>query len=75
MILFSFSLASRRSKMMRVIKTPLKNEVRIPMLKVVAKPLMGPVPSIKSIIPVSKVVRLESKMAEKAFLYPSGKAF
>ena len=42
----------------------LKSEVRIPITRVVAKPLMGPVPKKKRIKPVRKVVICASKMAE-----------
>ena len=44
----------------------MKNEQTIPMISVVAKPLMGPVPKSRRITPVMIEVRLESKIAEKA---------
>ena len=47
--------------------TAVKNEIRIPMIKVVAKPRIGPVPKLNRMIPVMIDVKLESKMAEKAF--------
>ena len=47
------------------------NEVPIPINKVVAKPLIGPVPKINSIKAVSPVVILASKIDESALLKPS----
>ena len=38
-------------------------EERIPMINVVAKPRIGPVPNKYKIIAVNNVVKLESKMA------------
>ena len=48
--------------------TAVKNEQTIPIIKVVAKPRIGPVPKLKRMIPVMIEVMLESKMAENAFL-------
>ncbi|EJW92693.1 hypothetical protein EVA_19201 [gut metagenome] len=59
---------------MRVRKTAVKNEQHRPMIHVVAKPRMGPVPATSRMIPVMSEVRLESKIAEKAFLYPASRA-
>ena len=53
---------------MRVMYTAVKNEQHKPMMNVVAKPRMGPVPNTKRITPVMIEVRLESKMAEKALV-------
>ncbi len=52
----------------RLRNTAVKNEQIIPMIRVVAKPLIGPVPNHNRIKPVIIDVRLESKMAEKALL-------
>ena len=46
-------------------------DVIIPITKVVAKPLIGPVPNVYKIIPVSKVVTLASMIELYALLYPS----
>ncbi len=48
--------------------TAVKNEHTRPMIRVVAKPLIGPVPNSSRMIPVMIEVRLESKIAEKALL-------
>ena len=48
--------------------TAVKNEQTIPIINVVAKPRIGPVPKLKRMIPVMIEVKLESKIAEKAFL-------
>ena len=55
--------------------TAVKNETKIPIIKVVAKPRIGPVPKLNRITPVMIDVRFESKIAEKAFEYPSANAF
>ena len=52
----------------RLRNTAVKNEQIRPMISVVAKPLMGPVPKSSRITPVMIEVRLESKMAENALL-------
>ena len=44
-----------------------KNEQIIPIIHVVAKPRIGPVPVTSKITPVISDVKLESKIAEKAF--------
>ena len=44
------------SKINRVMKIAQNNEVAIPIIKVVAKPLIGPVPNTKRINPVKPVV-------------------
>ena len=46
-------------------------EVAIPISNVVAKPLIGPVPKIKSIIAVKPVVMLASNIEDNALLKPS----
>jgi len=46
--------------------TAVKNDTRIPIIKVVAKPRIGPVPKLNRMIPVIIDVKLESKIAEKA---------
>ena len=48
-------------------KTAVKNDTQIPIIKVVAKPRIGPVPKTYRMIPVINEVKLESKIAEKAF--------
>ncbi len=48
--------------------TAVKNEQMRPIISVVAKPLIGPVPKSSRITPVMMEVRLESKIAEKALL-------
>ena len=53
--------------MRRVRYTAVKNEQQIPMIRVVANPRTGPVPNTNRITPVMIEVRLESKIAEKAF--------
>ena len=45
----------------------MKNEHTIPIINVVANPRIGPVPNTYRMTPVMIEVRLESKMAEKAF--------
>ena len=52
----------------------MKNEQAIPIIHVVAKPLIGPVPIVRSMTPVMSDVRLESKIAENALLYPARRA-
>jgi len=52
----------------RVRNTAVRNDAVIPMIRVMANPLMAPVPKMARMIPVMIVVRLESRMAEKAFL-------
>ena len=44
------------------------NEHNRPMIRVVAKPLIGPVPKLNRMIPVMIDVIFESKIAENAFL-------
>ena len=62
------SLFMRFSYTIRVRNTAVKNEHTMPMIHVVAKPLIGPVPMVRRMIPVMREVRLESKMAENALL-------
>ena len=50
----------------RVINTAVNNEVRIPMINVNAKPLIGPVPKTYKITPVNKLVIFASIIADKA---------
>ena len=57
-------LSSIATKMSRVMKIAQKSEVRIPIIKVVAKPCTGPVPKMKRTIPVINVVTCPSIMAE-----------
>ena len=58
-----------------MIKIAVKREVPIPIKRVVAKPLIGPVPNINRIKAVSPVVMLASKIEESALLNPSAIAF
>ena len=64
---FSFLESTR----IRVIKIAVNNEVPIPINKVVANPLIGPVPKINKIKAVRPVVILASKIEERALLKPS----
>ena len=50
-------------------------EVAMPINKVVANPLIGPVPNTKRINAVSPVVILASKIEDSALLNPSAMAF
>ena len=59
-----FSFASIRSKIKRVMKIEVNNDARIPMLKVTAKPWIGPSPNLPRTNAVSKVVMFESRIAE-----------
>ena len=52
----------------RVANTAVKNEHAIPIIYVVAKPLIGPEPLKNKMIPVITEVKFESKIAENAFL-------
>ena len=47
-------------------KTAVNNEVKIPMIKVNANPLIGPVPKTYKMIPVSKLVIFASMIADNA---------
>ena len=49
-------LATRASKMRRVMKMAVNKDDKIPMINVVAKPWTGPEPKMKSTIPVRRVV-------------------
>ena len=70
-----FPFSFRASIKKRVIKMAVKSEVAIPINKVVANPLMGPVPNTKRINAVSPVVILASKIEDSALLNPSAMAF
>ena len=59
-----FSFASIRSKIKRVMKIEVNNDARIPMLKVTAKPWIGPSPNLPRTNAVSNVVMFESRIAE-----------
>ena len=52
-------------------KIAVKSEVRIPINKVVANPLIGPEPNINSITAVRPVVMFASNIEESAFENPS----
>ena len=56
-------------------KIAVNNDVIIPIRRVVANPLIGPVPKIKRINAVRPVVMLASKIDERALLNPSAIAF
>ena len=60
-------LFANQKKNRRLRYTAVKKEQIRPMIRVVAKPLMGPVPKSSRITPVITDVRFESKIAEKAF--------
>ena len=47
--------------------TAVKNEIKIPIISVVAKPRIGPVPKLNRMIPVMIDVKLESKIAKEAW--------
>ena len=64
----NLSLPMKYSYTKRVMNTAVKKEIQIPIIKVVAKPRIGPVPKLNKIIPVNKEVMLESKIALNAFL-------
>ena len=70
-----FPFSFRASIKKRVIKMAVKSEVPIPINKVVANPLMGPVPNTKRINAVSPVVILASKIEDNALLNPSATDF
>ena len=70
-----FPFSFRASIKKRVIKMAVKSEVPIPINKVVANPLMGPVPNTKRINAVSPVVILASKIEDSALLNPSATDF
>ena len=46
--------------------TAVKKDTRIPIINVLAKPRIGPVPKLNRMIPVMMDVRFESKIAENA---------
>ncbi len=54
-----------------VIKIAVNNEVKIPINRVVANPLIGPVPKINKTRAVTPVVAFASKMDDNALLKPS----
>ena len=54
-----------------VINIAVNNDVKIPMINVVAKPLIGPVPNTNNIKAVKPVVILASKIEDNAFAKPS----
>ena len=56
-------------------KIAVNKEVPIPINKVVANPLIGPVPKTKRIKAVKPVVIFASRMEDKALLNPSFTAF
>ena len=55
--------------------TAVKKDTKIPIINVVAKPRIGPVPKLNRMIPVMIDVKLESKKAEKAFEKPSANTY
>gem|GEM_PF-5498769 len=57
--------------MPRVTMIAVNIDVRMPIDRVTAKPLIGPVPMANRMPPTSKVVRLPSRIAEKALSKPS----
>ena len=66
--LLKASVRLNQRKKRRLRYTAVKKEQMRPMIRVVAKPLMGPVPKRSRMTPVMIEVRLESKIAEKALL-------
>ena len=71
----TFPSESLESTRILVINIAVNSEVAIPINKVVANPLIGPVPKINKIKAVNPVVMLASKMDDKALLNPSETAF
>ena len=66
--LLKLTLYKPASKIRRVMKIAVKNEVRILPINVVAKPLIGTVPYTYRMKPEIIVGKYESKIAEKACL-------
>ncbi len=64
-------LFAYQSTIKRVIKIAVNKEVAIPINKVVANPLIGPVPKMNKIKAVKPVVIFASKMEDSALLKPS----
>ena len=52
-------------------KIAVNKEVKIPIKRVVANPLIGPVPKLNNINAVKPVVMLASKIEDNALLNPS----
>ena len=69
-----FPFSFRSSTKIRVINIAVNKDVAIPISRVVAKPLMGPVPNTNNISAVRPVVMLASKMEDRALLNPSATA-
>ena len=65
-ILFMALVLATQRKNTRLRYTAVKNEQMRPMMRVVAKPLMGPVPKYSRMMPVMMDVKLPSKIALKA---------
>ena len=68
-------LNKRLSTNKRVMKIAVNKEVPIPINKVVANPLIGPVPKTNKIKAVKPVVIFASKIEDKALLNPSATDF
>ena len=60
--------------MRRVTKYAVYTPETTPMLRVTAKPWIGPTPKEYRIAPTKKVVMFASKMADRAFPYPPSMA-
>ena len=71
----SFPFTERESIKSRVMKIAVKREVAIPINKVVANPLIGPVPNTNKIKAVRPVVMFASKIEDNALSKPSATAF
>ena len=69
--LVCFGLRAHRLKKKRVIKSAVNIEEIIPMVSVTANPLIGPESTLRRTNAAIIVVMFESKIAEKAFLYPT----
>ncbi len=54
----------------RVKKIAVNNDVTIPILNVIANPLIGPVPKLNKTTAAISVVIFASTIVEKAFSYP-----
>ena len=59
----------------RVMNIAVKRDVIIPIINVVAKPLIGPEPKINNITAVKPVVMFASNIEDKAFANPSATAW
>ena len=71
----NFPFTERESIKSLVMNIAVNKEVAIPINRVVAKPLIGPVPNTNKISAVRPVVIFASKIEDKALSKPSATAF